>query len=101
MVHPEGEQLADDALGVVFFFGEGWAEVEIFVEEVLALLAFGLEYGAEGGQAIGMMANVVESLNFGLLQTGVRVGDEVSDEAVEDALQGFVEFQLVGGVGVD
>ena len=65
------------------------------------MLAFGFDGGAEGGEAFGVVADVVEGLNFRLLQTGARVGDEVSDETVQDALQGLVEFQLVGGGGID
>ena len=47
-----------------------------------------------------MIADVFESADFGLLQPGARVGDQVVHEQVEDALEGFVEFQLVGGVGI-
>ena len=39
-----------------------------------------------------MVADVVEGLDFGLVDARLRVGDQVVDEAVEDALQGFVEF---------
>ncbi len=64
-------------------------------------LRFGFDCGAECGQALADAADVVQSLNSCLLDPRLRVGDQVVDEAVEDAFQGFVEFQLVGGVGID
>ena len=69
MLHPEGEEFADDAFGVVFFSGERGAEVEILVEEVFALLALGFDCGAEGGEAFAVMADIVEGANFRFLQT--------------------------------
>ena len=47
------------------------------------------------------MTDLVESVDSSLVQTGARVGDEVIDEAVEHLLQGLVEFQLFGRVGVN
>ena len=47
-----------------------------------------------------MFPDVFERSNSSLIQTSSRIGDQVVDEEVEDALEGFVEFQLVGGVGI-
>jgi hypothetical protein len=46
------------------------------------LPAFGLDFGAEGGEAVGVMADVVESLDFRLLDARLRVRDQIGDEAV-------------------
>src|ERR1700751_2396325 len=47
-----------------------------------------------------MFPDVFERSNSSLIQASSRIGDQVVDEEVEDALEGFVEFQLVGGVGI-
>ena len=98
--HPEGEQLADDALGVVLFPGEGGAEVKILVEKSFGLFSFGFHFGAERGQALGMAAHVVQGLNSRLLYSRLRIDDQVSHQAVEHALQGFVELQLLWSFGI-
>ena len=61
--HPEGEEFADYALGGIFFGFESGAEIEIFVKKFFGLLAVRFHFGAEGGQALGVIAHVFERLN--------------------------------------
>ena len=82
MVHPVSEELLDHPFRIVFLYRQRGAVVEIFVEESLAQFAFGFDCWAEGGEAFVMMADVVEGVDSGSLQAGLRVGDEVADEAV-------------------
>ena len=47
-----------------------------------------------------MQPDVVQSFDTGLLQPQLRVGNEIAHQAVEDALERFIELQLVGRIGI-
>ena len=52
-------------------------------------------WSSECGQAVGVGADVIKGADFCLADSRSCVGDKVVGEAVEHALQGFVEFQLM------
>ena len=61
--HPEFEQLADDALGIVLFGVEGRAEIEILVEKFLGAASFLFYLGAERRQPLRAGAHIFQIAN--------------------------------------
>ncbi len=59
------------------------------------------DLGAESGEALGMLADGFERIGAGLRDAGARVRDEVGHQAVEDALESFVELEFIRRSGVE
>ena len=87
MVHPESEQLTDDAFGRVFLIRQRRAEIESFVEKVFVPLSLAFRRRTEGGEALETAANVVERTDVAPGDALPGVSDQVIDEVVQDALE--------------
>src|SRR5215469_11798400 len=96
-----GEQGSHHDLRVIFFIRQRWAEVQVFIEKLLVCAALFFYFGAECGQALGMATHIFQAPDACLSNATLRVLDQVSHQAVQDALYGLIELQLIGSLRIN
>ena len=74
--------------------------VEVVVKEILGGGAFGFELRAEGRQAVGRAADIGQGCGAESSYAGAHFVQQIGDQRVQDALDGFVHGELGRGGGV-
>ena len=97
---PVVEEGGDDFFCLVVLEFELRAGVEVVVEVLLFLDAFGFDFGREGGDSLAVEADALQGFERVELEVGAGGVDEVVGEDVLHKLQGLVEEVLLVDLGV-
>ncbi len=92
MLEEESKKLIEGGDGAVAILGDGGFGIEMGKEEAFQCAVLFGGFGGEGDEAFGMMADIFDGLQSGLVDLPPGIFDQVGGEAVEDLLEGFVEF---------
>ena len=95
-----GEEALDDLSGVAVGVLHDGRVVEVVVKEILGGGAFGFELRAEGRQAVGRAADIGQGCGAESSYAGAHFVQQIGDQRVQDALDGFVHGELGRGGGV-
>ena len=95
VVHPVAEEVVDDLLRVRFLGAQRLAVVEVLGEKLLGLGALRVDGGAEGGQPLGMKADVIDRPHPRFAQPEPGLFDQVGDQLVQHPFERLVELELV------
>jgi hypothetical protein len=100
MLEIKGEKRVERGYGAVAVFGDGGIGIEAGEEKAFERTVLLRDFGREGDQAARVAANVVDGFHSGVLNLFSGVIDQVGGQAIEDLLQGFVEFEFGFAVGI-
>src|SRR5207248_4623737 len=84
MLHPKLEEIADDALTILFLRFERRAVVKVLIQELFGLPPFGLGVGTQSSKTPRVGLNVVESRETRGFYLRLRVANQVSDPTIEN-----------------
>jgi hypothetical protein len=96
----EGKKLFETVHGVVAVLGDGGMAVNAGEKEALELGVAGSGGFAEAGEAFGRFADVVCGGDAGDRDALHGRFDEIGGQRIEDALEGFVEFEFFASARV-